>query len=179
MPNWRSWAWKVALLAAVGSLVTLVLVLASRSSDRIGARDDSPAATASTLQSPYPSDTTPVPTDVQPPPGDSPIEHRPPPIVLSPSGDESSGVLPPPDIPETSPPPTTSDELADHLAACHQQLESRRAGRVAYPRSLAVPVDQSATYEASLDIRPGAQQRPAPDTDINVEDVEVPCGVGA
>jgi len=175
MPNGRSWAWKIALLAAVGSLVTLVLVLASRSSDRIGARDDSPAATAPTLQSPYPSYATPVPTDVQPPPGDSPIEHRPPPIVIpQPSGDEGPEVPPPPNTPETSPQSATSDELADHLAACHQQLESRRAGRVAYPRSLAVPLDQSATYEASLDIRPGALQRPAPDTNTNVEDVEVP-----
>jgi hypothetical protein len=72
-----------------------------------------------------------------------------------------------PSIPPPGEPPR--DSMADHLAACARQMDSRQLGQVAYPPSLTVPMSQEAAYEASLDIRAGAAEKPAPNSDTQVE----------
>lgn len=99
-----------------------------------------------------------------------------------PGGYDGAGGRPGGDEPLPSPPtssPPSGDELEQHLAACAQQMDSRQLGQVRYPLSLPVQLGQEATYEASLDIRPGAVQQPAPNADTQVATVEVRCGVGA
>jgi hypothetical protein len=94
-------------------------------------------------------------------------------------GDSGSGEVPAVGIPSPTSASPSPDELEQHLAACAQQLDSRQLGQVAYPRFLRVPLGREAMYEASLDIRPGAEQQPAPEAGTQVETVEVRCGVGA
>lgn len=76
-------------------------------------------------------------------------------------------------------PPVPADVLAQHLADCAQQIESSIEGRVAYPGSLVLRLAQESTYEATLDIRPGAVDQPAPGGAAGSADVQVGCGVGA
>lgn len=83
-----------------------------------------------------------------------------------------------------SSPPTTSaspsgNDLEKFLADCEAQLENWRPGQVRFPQSVTVPLDQSATYRASIDIRPGAQAQPAPEKGVRTAAVEVRCGLGA
>ena len=76
-------------------------------------------------------------------------------------------------------PPVADDVLAQHLAACAQQIESSIEGRVTYPDSMVLLLAQESTYEASLDIRPGAVAQPPAGGDTGSADVQVGCGVGA
>jgi hypothetical protein len=113
------------------------------------------------------------------PPEQEVIDVSPPPTT----DDEGTSQDAPAEWPAPPPPPTfalpSGDEMEQYLAACGQQLDSRQLGQVAYPRSLRVPLGQEAMYEASLDIRPDAEQQPAPNADTQIATIEVRCGVGA
>jgi len=77
-------------------------------------------------------------------------------------------------------PDTGSDgEFEQFVAACADSFEGWRPGQASYPRTLDIDLDESRTYTARIDIRPGAQEQPAPDAQTGTADLQVRCGIGA
>jgi hypothetical protein len=131
-----------------------------------GGSDGGGTASPSVATTSAPATTSPEPTGVVPsgsaPPPSTPGDSGPVPSATSET--------------ETAPPPGSLDQF---LADCERSLENWRPGQVVYPERLAVPLDQSGTYRATIDIRAGAQEQPAPGPGTAAEDIEVQCGVGA
>lgn len=48
-----------------------------------------------------------------------------------------------------------------------------------FTKRMTIPLHQSRTYRAQVDIQPGAQDQPAPDADTGIAGVQVTCGVAA
>lgn len=98
-----------------------------------------------------------------------------------------TGVIPSPSASPSAPPTgepgdggaEESEEFEQFVAACADSFEGWRPGQVAYPQTLDIDLDDSRTYTARIDIRPGAQQQPPPDPETATADLQVRCGIGA
>lgn len=81
--------------------------------------------------------------------------------------------------PSPEPSQGPSDQgLAAFLEKCARTITAWQPGQATYPQNLTVDLGGSTTYQAQVDISPGAQQQlpPAGDTAANVQ---VSCGLGA
>lgn len=70
-------------------------------------------------------------------------------------------------------------DLQAFLATCAQKADAWQPGQLAYTRRLTIPLHQSRTFRAQVDINPGAQGKPAPDANSTTAGVQVKCGVAA
>jgi hypothetical protein len=109
----------------------------------------------------------------------SPITTPTSPGPTSPAPTGETGVIP---APSGEPGDGGAEESAlfeQFVAACADSFEGWRPGQVTYPRTLDIDLDDSRTYTARIDIRPGAQQQPPPDPQTATADLQVRCGIGA
>jgi hypothetical protein len=80
---------------------------------------------------------------------------------------------------EPPPPPLNDADLQRYVTDCARQIDSWRPGQVRFAATLTIPLNQSAEYQATVDIRSGAQEQPAPSPGTLAENVVVRCGLGA
>jgi len=161
-PRWRRRFWWPSLIGGVVVLIVAAVLLRSRGD---GSGDASPATTPTSAASTSAASTSPEPTDGTGGTGVIPSPSASPSAV--PTGEPGDGGA------------QESEEFEQFVAACADSFEGWRPGQVAYPRTLDIDLDDSRTYTARIDIRPGAQQQPPPDPETATADLQVRCGIGA
>lgn len=129
--------------------------------------------------------TEPPSTSADPEPGAPPTDAEPPSAIPDDVAPDPrpSQVPPPPPLPPPTDPGSTDQTVFDFEQKCAEGVESWRAGQVDFPERLTLAVDQSASYNAAVDVRsaplpPGEVILAVPGA-AEAEEVLVKCTVAA